>query len=368
MCSKPNNPKHTSLCNKFVIILSNLCVSNIKSHKQGESMTFKAICVDMQGENLIHAIKDITIDDLSDGDVVIEVKYSSINYKDMLAFKKNGGVICKYPMIPGIDLCGEIVESKNPSYSIGQKVLSTGFGIGVSHTGGYAQYARLQSSWITPLPNGLSLKDSMIVGTAGFTAALSIQSLQQAGMHKDTQPTIAVTGATGGVGTMAIALLKAKGYDNIIAITSKNDQSPMLKSLGASKIVSPKDIIKHDNKPLQSQCFDYVIDCVGGALAASLLTQISYGGAMSVCGNASGIALNTNILPFILRGIQLVGIDSVAYPSQKRSKIWYEISQAMAFIRKIPIAEVTLETLAHKLDSIQHATNIGRNIVSINNQ
>ena len=160
----------------------------------------------------------------------------------------------------------------------------------------------------------------------------------------------------GGVGTMAIALLKAKGYDNIIAITSKDNQSPMLKSLGASDIVSPKDIIKDDNKPLQSQCFDYVIDCVGGALAASLLTQISYGGAMSVCGNASGIALNTNILPFILRGIQLVGIDSVAYPSQKRSKIWYEISQAMAFIRKIPITEVTLETLAHKLDSIQHAT------------
>lgn len=233
---------------------------------------------------------------------------------------------------------------------------------------GYAQYARLQSSWITPLPNGLSLKDSMIVGTAGFTAALSIQSLQQAGMNKSNQPTIAVTGATGGVGTMAIALLKAKGYDNITAITSKDNQSPMLKSLGASDIVSPKDIIKNDNKPLQSQCFDYVIDCVGGALATSLLTQISYDGAMSVCGNASGIALNTNILPFILRGIQLVGIDSVAYPNEKRLRIWNEISQAMAFIRKIPITEVTLETLAHKLDSIQHATNIGRNIVSINNQ
>lgn len=187
-------------------------------------------------------------------------------------------------------------------------------------------------------------------------------------MNKSNQPTIAVTGATGGVGTMAIALLKVKGYDNIIAITSKDNQSPMLKSLGASDIVSPKDIIKDDNKPLQSQCFDYVIDCVGGALATSLLTQISYGGAMSVCGNASGIALNTNILPFILRGIQLVGIDSVAYPNEKRLRIWYEISQAMAFIRKIPITEVTLETLAHKLDSIQHATNIGRNIVSINNQ
>lgn len=331
-------------------------------------MTFKAICVDMQGENLIHAIKDITIDDLSDGDVTIKVKYSSINYKDMLAFKKNGGVIRKYPMIPGIDLCGEIIESKNPSYSIGQKILATGFDIGVSHTGGYAQYARLQSSWITPLPSGLSLKDSMIVGTAGFTAALSIQSLQQVGMNKSNQPKIAVTGATGGVGTMAIALLKAKGYDNIIAITSKDSQSQMLKSLGASDIVSPKDIIKDDNKPLRSQCFDYVIDCVGGALAASLLTQISYGGAMSVCGNASGIALNTNILPFILRGIQLVGIDSVAYPSQKRSNIWHEISNAMEFIRKIPITEVTLDTLVDKLDSIKNSTNIGRNIVSINNQ
>lgn len=331
-------------------------------------MKFKALYVDMQGENLINGIKDITIDDLSDGDVIIKVKYSSINYKDMLAFNKNSGVIRKYPMIPGIDLCGEVVESSNPKYTIGQKVLATGFDIGVSHTGGYAQYARLKSSWIIPLTDGLSLKDSMIVGTAGFTAALSIESLQQAGMNKNTQPTIAVTGATGGVGTMAIALLKAKGYKNIIAITSKDDQSQMLKNLGASDIVSPKDIIKDDNKPLRSQYFHYAIDCVGGELASSLLTQIYYNGAISVCGNASGINLNTNILPFILRGIKLIGIDSVAYPNEQRSRIWNEISNAMEFIRKIPIVEVTLDTLVDKLDSIKNSTNIGRNIVSINNQ
>lgn len=331
-------------------------------------MKFKALYIEIKDNKIKNQIKYITTNDLSDGDVIIKVEYSSINYKDMLAFKKNGGVIHKYPMIPGIDLCGEIVESNNPSYIIGQKVIATGFDIGVSHTGGYAQYARLKSSWITPLPDGLSLKDSMMVGTAGFTAALSIESLQQAGMHKNTQPKIAVTGATGGVGTMAIAILKAKGYDNIIAITSKDSQSQMLKSLGASDIVSPKDIIKDDNKPLRSQCFHYVIDCVGGELASNLLTQIYYNGAMSVCGNASGIALNTNILPFILRGIKLIGIDSVAYPNKQRLKIWNEISNAMEFIRKVPITEVTLDTLIDKLDSIKNSNNIGRNIVSINNQ
>lgn len=323
---------------------------------------FKAIVVKEEQEQVIYGLENVNLDSLSDGEVLIKVSYSSINYKDMLAVQKNGGVIRNYPMIPGIDLSGTVVHTTDDRYTEGQKVIVTGFAMGMSHTGGFAEYARVSGDWIVPLPVNLSLKDAMVFGTAGFTAALSIMALEDKGMDLNNNPKILVTGSTGGVGSIALQILSKTGYKNISALVRKEHQIAVAKSLGATDVIFTEEL-GVQNKPLNKQKFDYVLDTVGGEIASVLIPQISYGGSMSMCGNAGGIKLTSTVLPFILRGINLLGIDSVNVPIENRGYIWEKIANEWNISRTTLINEISLQDLPQTIEAIKNGRHLGRTII-----
>ena len=261
---------------------------------------------------------------LEDGEVFIKVEYSDVNYKDALASSEASGVIRSYPMTPGIDLAGIVVESQDERYQPGDPVLVTGYGLGVSHPGGYSQYQKVPGDWIVPLPANLTSRQAMILGTAGFTAVLCVNALIDQGMNKADK--IVVSGATGGVGSVAIALLHQLGFTSVIALTRKKQTTDWLTDLGATEVVSPEEFLPEKTKALGKQQFDYLIDTVGGTQLAKLLPLISYNGAAALCGNAGGIKLETTVLPFILRNIQLIGIDSVNVPHADRNRVWQQLA------------------------------------------
>ncbi len=324
--------------------------------------SFKAIVIRKENEEVTYKLEDVSLSDLSEGEVLIKVSYSSVNFKDMLAVQANGGVIRDYPMIPGIDLSGTIVSSSNEQYAEGQEVLVTGFGTGVSHTGGFAEYARIPADWIVPLPAGLTLKDAMVFGTAGFTAALSILALQKNGMSVESNPQILVTGSTGGVGSVALQILSKIGYKNIAALVRKEYQVEVAKSLGATEVIFSSDL--GDSKKLVSKAkYHYVLDTVGGDVAAALIPQIHYGGSMSMCGNAGGVQLPTNVLPFILRGVNLLGIDSVNVPIGERSPIWQKIADEWNISDTAFTKEIALQDLPETIDAVKNGQHLGRTII-----
>lgn len=323
---------------------------------------FKAIIVKEEQDQVIYGLENVNLDSLSDGEVLIKVSYSSINYKDMLAVQKNGGVIRNYPLIPGIDLSGTIVHSTDNRYTEGQKVIVTGFAMGMSHTGGFAEYARVPADWIVPLPDNLSLKDAMVFGTAGFTAALSIMALEDKGMDLNKDPRILVTGSTGGVGSIAVQILSKIGYKNIAALVRKENQIDVAKSLGATDVIFA-DELGEFNKPLNKQKFDFVLDTVGGEIASVVIPQISYGGSMSMCGNAGGIKLTSTVLPFILRGINLLGIDSVNVPIKDRGYVWDKIANEWNIAQTTLISEISLEEVPHTIEAIKNGQHLGRTII-----
>ncbi|WP_334329982.1 YhdH/YhfP family quinone oxidoreductase [Companilactobacillus sp. HBUAS59699] len=325
---------------------------------------FKAIVVDQNNDNVEYGLKNISINDLSDGEVLIEVCYSSLNYKDMLAVQNNGGVIKNYPMIPGIDLSGVVVESSSSHFVTGDKVLATGFQLGMSYTGGMAQYARVPAEWLVKLPAKLSLKQAMIIGTAGFTAALSVIKLLDNGMKVADDPEILVTGSTGGVGSIAVQILSVMGFKHINALVRKEYQVEVAKHLGATRVVMPDDI-KGNGKLLSKQRFNYVIDTVGGDVTAELIPQIHYGGGITMCGNAGGIKLSTNVLPFILRGVDLYGIDSVNYPIEKRLAIWKRFADDWEVFDKLQYNEVTLAEIPGVIEQLKSGKHLGRTIIKI---
>ncbi|MGI2329128.1 YhdH/YhfP family quinone oxidoreductase [Planococcus sp. YIM B11945] len=324
--------------------------------------SFKAIVIKEQEDDIIYGVEQIGEDKLSDGDVLIKVAYSSINYKDMLAVQKKGGVIRDYPMIPGIDLSGTVVESKDSRFQEGQEVVVTGFAMGMSHTGGFAEYARVPADWVVALPERLSLRDAMVFGTAGFTAALSILALEKSGMDPKNNPEILVTGSTGGVGSIAVQMLNKIGYGNITALVRKEHQVEVAKSLGAHAVIFPDDLGEL-KKPLNKQKFDYVVDTVGGDVASVLIPQISYGGSMSMCGNAAGIGLTATVLPFILRGVNVLGIDSVNVPIDKRPAIWAKMATDWNIAGTTLADEISLEEVPSTIDAIKKGEHLGRTIV-----
>lgn len=324
--------------------------------------TFKAIVVKEQQDQVIYGLEDVHMDALSEGEVLIKVAYSSINYKDMLAVQKNAGVIRNYPMIPGIDLSGTVVSSTDSRYTEGQKVLVTGFGTGVSHTGGFAEYAKIPGDWIVPLPNNLTLKDAMVFGTAGFTASISIMALEKKGLDVNKDARILVTGSTGGVGSVALQILSKIGYKNIAALVRKDYQAEVAKSLGATEIVFAHELGEL-NKPLNKQNFDFVLDTVGGDIASVLIPQISYGGSMSMCGNAGGIKISSTVLPFILRGISLLGIDSVNVPIEDRPAVWERIANDWNISQTTLINEISLDEVPQTIEAIKNGQHVGRTIV-----
>lgn len=316
----------------------------------------------MNEPNFTASLTTATLDELPAGDVLVRVDYSDVNYKDALAAKENGGVIRTYPMTPGIDLAGEVVDSQSADFAPGDQVLVTGYGLGVSHPGGYSQFQRVPAEWLVKRSAGFSAKDSMTYGTAGFTAALAVQELEQLHLAKDAA--ILVTGASGGVGSVSIALLKKLGYTNIVALSRKT-YAQWLLDLGAAKIVSPDEVVPEKVKPLAKQSFAAVIDTVGGPLLAAVLPQIAYGGGAFLCGNAGGIKIETTVLPFILRGIRVIGIDSVNVSHEIRTALWEKLAGEWNVIDQLYTKAITLEDLPETLAALLAGTHQGRTIVEV---
>ncbi|MCR8644986.1 acryloyl-CoA reductase [Paenibacillus sp. N1-5-1-14] len=330
--------------------------------------TFRALVVDKNEADVSLDLKNLPLSDLPEGDVTIRVAYSSINYKDGLAGTSGGGILRSYPMIPGIDLAGTVMESHDTRFREGDPVLVTGYGLGVSHFGGYAEVARVPAGWVVPLPSGLTLQEAMALGTAGFTAALSVHRLLQHGLAPEDGPVL-VTGATGGVGSVAVALLAGLGYE-VAAVTGKDTVTAhdYLRGLGAQVIVPREEIARPIPGALARERWAAAVDPVGGEMLANVLKTTRYGGAVAASGLAGGASLaSLGVYPFILRGVALLGIDSVQCPYPLRSKIWNLLAgewKPIAALEATP-NEVTLEELPSKLTNILEGQGIGRNIVRI---
>lgn len=324
---------------------------------------FKALVVREENDLVSHSIESISKDMLSEGDVFIKVAYSSVNYKDMLAVQTKGGVIRNYPMIPGIDFSGTVVSSESDQFEAGQDVLVTGFQTGMTHTGGFSEYVRVPAEWVVALPQGLSHRDAMVIGTAGFTAALSIMTLESKGMSPGKNQEILVTGASGGVGSVAVQLLKESGYKNVHALAREENEREKLLSIGATSVILASEMMPEKPRLLDKQKYHYVLDVVGGEVASSLLPQIFYGGSMSMCGNAGGIKLDTSVMPFILRGVSLLGVDSVSYPIENRDAIWKRFAGQWHIMSDALVKEVVLEELSQVFEDVKAGRHTGRHIV-----
>lgn len=284
------------------------------------SESFHAFVLDKSDAGFSAGVRQLTLDDLPDGDVTVRVRYSSVNYKDGLACLPESPVVTSYPIVPGIDLAGTVTASSDPRFSPGQEVLAIGRDLGISHHGGFSGYARLPGDWIEPLPSGLSLKEAMALGTAGFTAALSIQRLEENGLQPGDGPVL-VTGATGGVGSTAVNMLSGLGYE-VAAATGKAGEHDFLRGLGATEILGREDVSAASPAPLEAERWAGAVDPVGGDTLAYLLRTVRYRGSVANCGLTGGAALASTVLPFILRGVSLLGIDSVQCPADVRAAVW----------------------------------------------
>ena len=294
--------------------------------------------------------------------VIVKVAYSSLNFKDALATQAKTGVVRSYPLTLGIDLAGNVVTSNDSRFVKGDEVLATGYGLGVSAPGGLSHYQSIPGDWLVPLPAGLSLKESMVYGTAGFTAALAVEKINQ-NIAKNKQ--VLVTGASGGVGSIAIALLHKLSYEKIVAVSRKDAATDWLKTIGATEIITPDALIPEKIRPLAKQQFSGIIDTVGGDLLAALLPQLDYEGVAALCGNASGIKLNTTVLPFILRGIKVFGIDSVNQPMPMRQKIWNLLATDWKITSQLKVQEAPLYDVGAITQSLLAGKHEGRSIISM---
>ena len=285
---------------------------------------FNALLVNKTDEEFTAEIKEIQESDLPDGDVLIDIEYSTINYKDGLAVTNSSPIVRSWPMIPGIDLAGTVVESSNPDVSVGDKVLVNGWGIGEETFGGFSQRARLQGEWTVPVPENFTTAQAMAIGTAGYTSMLSVLALEEHGITPDSGP-ILVTGAAGGVGSIATALLAAQGYE-VHASTGRTEEKEYLSSLGASTIIDRQELSEQSKRPLTGARWAGAIDAVGSHTLANVLAAIKPFGCVAACGLAQGMDLSTSVAPFILRGVALKGIFSVMVPRPQRLKAWNRLA------------------------------------------
>ena len=283
-------------------------------------MAYRALVVNKTDDAFSVAVQQLDESQLPAGDVTIRVEWSSVNYKDGLACSPTGRVVRSYPMVPGVDLAGSVVSSTDSRYAPGDKVIVTGFDLGVAHPGGFAELARVPADWVVSLPPGLTTKESMAIGTAGLTAALSVDALERNGLRKE-QGTVIVTGATGGVGSTAVSMLAQLGY-TVAASTGKESEHEFLRGLGATEILSRADVSAESPRPMETERWAAAVDPVGGATTAYLLRTAKYGGSVAVSGLTGGGTLNTTVFPFILRGVNLLGIESVSCPMAVRLRIW----------------------------------------------
>jgi len=327
--------------------------------------SFKALVVDKTESDFTVNVKEISLKDLPPGDVLIKVSYSSVNYKDGLASTPDGKIVRSYPFIPGIDLSGVVARSNDSRFKEGDEVIATSYEIGVSHYGGYSEYAQIPADWVVPLPEGLSLKEAMVYGTAGFTAALSVQRLEENGLTPNNGKVL-VTGATGGVGSIAVAILAHRGY-HVVASTGKQSEHDFLIELGASEILSREDVTGQKIRALDKQLWAAAVDPVGGKTLASILSKITYNGSVAVSGLTGGGDVPATVFPFILRGVNLLGIDSVYCPMETRIALWKRMAADFKpeHLLKVMNKEVSLDELPIYLSSILKGEARGRIIVKI---
>ena len=326
--------------------------------------TFKALLLEKDNDEFKASLKTLSLDDLPDGDVLVSVAYSTLNYKDGLAVTNKGKVVRGFPMVPGIDLAGIVAESSSPDYKAGDQVVLTGWGVGEKYWGGYSQMARLKAGWLVPLPSGLTLAQSMGIGTAGFTAMLSVLALEKMGLTPGDGEVV-VTGASGGVGSIAVAVLANLGY-TVVASTGRTESHDYLKELGAAEVVdrSPFALSK---RPLESARWAGAVDTVGGETLAALLKTMNPGASVTACGNAGGFDLPTTVFPFILRGVNLLGIDSVMVPYDQRVEAWRRLAQDLPLDALDQAMEIApLSNIKSLAEDILQGQVRGRLVIDVN--
>lgn len=325
---------------------------------------FNALVLNQEDKKTLAAIEQVDEKQLPDGEVLISVDYSSLNYKDGLAITGKGKIIRNFPMIPGIDLAGTVIGSDNSRYKEGDKVVLTGWGVGENHWGGMAEKAKLKADWLVPLPKGLDSKKAMMVGTAGFTAMLCVQALIDADI-KPEDGEILVTGASGGVGSVSVTLLAKLGY-KVAAVTGRVEKNgPLLEKLGASRIID-RAVLEEPARPLEKQIWAGAVDTVGSKVLAKVLAQMDYNSAVAACGLAGGFDLPTTVMPFILRNVRLQGVDSVSCPVEKRIAAWEKLTELLpdSYFEQA-CTEISLEQAPEYAESITNGQITGRVVIKL---
>jgi len=324
--------------------------------------TFRAFRADTSGDTVDRGVVEMSTDNLADDGALIEVHWSSVNYKDGLASTPTGRVARFSPMVPGIDLAGILLEDAG-GIAAGTEIIVHGYDLGVNRHGGFAQFATAPHDWIVPLPSGLTTREGMVLGTAGYTAALSVIALLEHGLTP-SDGKVLVTGATGGVGSTAVSMMSQLGYE-VVASTGKPDESSFLTDLGASEIID-RSVLSEAGKPLQGEQWAGAIDCVGGVPLANVLAQTAYGGAVAASGLTAGNGLPTTVLPFILRGVNLNGIDSVQTPIERRREVWQRIASDLKPAGLDTIGhDIGLDELDDVLTGILDGKAVGRSVVDL---
>lgn len=328
---------------------------------------FKALLVEKLEEKVIsQSVTEISEDRLPDGNVTVRIAYSNLNYKDGLCVLGKGGLVRNFPHVPGIDFAGTVESSDDPRYNPGNEVVLTGWRVGEVQWGGYAQKARVNADWLVPLPDGLSAKQAMAVGTAGLTAMLAVMALEAHGLSPEKGPVL-VTGAAGGVGSIATSILGNLGYE-VDAVTGRPDQEAFLKSLGASSVIARSEIADAPERPLARERWAGCVDAVGGAMLSNVLTQMRYGGSVAAVGLAGGAAIEgATVVPFLLRGVNLLGIDSVMQPYENRLKAWKRITTDLPLKNlETATSEATLSDLPQLGKDILAGRVRGRVVIDVN--
>lgn len=325
---------------------------------------FKAFVVDQDDNGIVsNSYKELTKDDLPEGDVLIKVHYSGINYKDALATQDHNKIVKQYPMVPGIDLAGTIEETNAPGFEVGDKVIVTSYDLGVSHYGGFSEYARVKSEWVIELPEDLTLEEAMIYGTAGYTAGLAIEQLEKSGMSIEGKEVL-VRGATGGVGTISLLMLNNLGYD-VIASTGRDDAEEKLKKLGAKEVIGrlPED----NSKPLEKRTWQAAIDPVGGENLPYIVKRLDNNGSVALIGMTGGNNFETTVFPFILRGASIIGIDSVFTPIKLRKRVWRRLAKDLKPQQLHDIKHViSFDEIPKATDQVINHNNTGRIVIDFN--
>lgn len=325
--------------------------------------SFRALLVEKTDAGFERSLVERDLNDLPDGDLLIDVRYSSLNYKDGLSATGNPGVTRNFPHTPGIDAAGVVLESSDPKFSAGDEVIAIGFDLGMNTAGGFGERIRIPAGWAVAKPAGLSLEQSMILGTAGFTAALCVHKLEAAGMSPESGPVL-VTGATGGVGSVAVMLLAKLGYA-VTAVTGKTSQHEFLRSIGASEIIDRDAAREGADRPLGAETWGGVVDTVGGEILFNAVKSLKYGCSLAACGLVDSPAIPATVLPFILRHVNLLGVDSVQLPLAQKQEIWDKLAGPWQLPEMESLkAPLTLETVSEAIDRILAGEMVGRGVLA----